>query len=314
MQKLPAFLTLSLLMASIPASSQTLPEGVERIQIPVGDMIFDALAAGPEDGELVLLLHGFPQSSYSYRTQLPVLAAQGFRAVAPDQRGYSAGARPSEVSAYAMGNLVGDVLGMATALGAERFHLVGHDWGGAVAWVVGSAVPGRVRSLVALSTPHVSAFGRALAEADGEQARASSYFTSFRAEGSERRFLENDAAEFKELLGQWGSMSEADINVYLEVLGTEEALGAALNWYRAGTGGATATTPPPPSIVTVPTLYVWSTNDAAFTRATAEATEEFVTGPYRFEVLEGVSHWIAEEAPERLSELLVEHLQQWREH
>ena len=201
MQKLPAFLTLSLLMASIPASSQTLPEGVERIQIPVGDMVFDALAAGPEDGELVLLLHGFPQSSYSYRTQLPVLAAQGFRAVAPDQRGYSAGARPTEVSAYAMGNLVGDVLGMATALGAERFHLVGHDWGGAVAWVVGSAVPGRVRSLVVLSTPHVSAFGRALAEADGEQARASSYFASFRAEGSERRFLENDAAEFKELLG-----------------------------------------------------------------------------------------------------------------
>ena len=110
MQKLPAFLTLSLLMASIPASSQTLPEGVERIQIPVGDMVFDALAAGPEYGELVLLLHGFPQSSYSYRTQLPVLAAQGFRAVAPDQRGYSAGARPTEVSAYAMGNLVGDVL------------------------------------------------------------------------------------------------------------------------------------------------------------------------------------------------------------
>lgn len=312
MKRPPTFLMLSLLMASTPASSQTLPEGVERIRIPVGDMVFDALAAGPEDGELVLLLHGFPQSSYLYRKQLPVLAAQGFRAVAPDQRGYSPDARPPEVSDYAMGDLVGDVLGMATALGAERFHLVGHDWGGAVAWVVGSAAPQRVRSLVALSTPHVSAFGRALAEAGGEQAQASSYFAAFRAEGSERRFLENDAAHFKELLGRWGGMPEADIETYLDILGTEEALGAALNWYRAGTGGATPATPPPPAIVTVPTLYVWSTNDDAFTRATAEASAEFVTGPYRFEILEGISHWIAEEAPERLSELLVEHLQQWR--
>ena len=312
MKKLPTFLTLSLLMASAPLSSQNLPEGVERIRIPVGDMVFDALAAGPEDGELVLLLHGFPQSGYTYRGQLPVLAAQGFRAVAPDQRGYSPDARPPEISDYAMGNLVGDVLGIATSLGAERFHLVGHDWGGAVAWVVGSAAPQRVRSLVALSTPHVSAFGRALAEAGGEQARASSYFAAFRAEGSERRFLENDAAQFKELLGGWGGMSEADVETYLAILGTEEALGAALNWYRAGTGGGTAATPPPPAIVTVPTLYVWSTNDVAFARATAEASAEFVTGPYRFEVLEGISHWIAEEAPERLSELLVEHLQEWR--
>ena len=120
-----------------------------------------------------------------------------------------------------------------------------------MAWVVGSAAPQRVRSLVALSTPHVSAFGRALAEAGGEQARASSYFAAFRAEGSERRFLENDAAQFKELLGGWGGMSEADVETYLAILGTEEALGAALNWYRAGTGGGTAATPPPPAIVTV---------------------------------------------------------------
>ncbi len=312
MKRLSTLFAISLLMASTPASSQTLPEGIERIRIPVGDMVFDALAAGPEDGELVLLLHGFPQSSYSYRRQLPVLAALGFRAVAPDQRGYSPGARPRAVSDYAMGSLVGDVLGMASELGSERFHLVGHDWGAAVAWVLASAVPQRVRSLVALSTPHISAFGRALAETDGDQARASAYFASFREEGSERRFLENDAAEFRALLGRWGGMSEADIEAYLSVLGTEEALGAALNWYRAGTGGANSGTPPPASMVSVPTLYVWSTNDAAFTRGTAEASAEFVTGPYRFEILEGVSHWIAEEAPERLNELLAEHLEQWR--
>ena len=106
-------------------------------------------------------------------------------------------------------------------------------------------------------------------------------------------------------------MSEADVETYLGILGTEEALGAALNWYRAGTGSSSAASPPP-ATVTVPTLYVWSTDDTAFARSTAEASAEFVTGPYRFEILEGISHWIAEEAPERLSKLLVEHLQEWR--
>ena len=163
-------------MASTPASSQTLPDGVEQIRIPVGDMVFDALAAGAADGELVLLLHGFPQ--------------------------------------------------------------------------------------------------------------------------------------FRAILGQF-SMSEADVETYLGILGTEEALGAALNWYRAGTGSSSAASPPP-ATVTVPTLYVWSTDDTAFARSTAEASAEFVTGPYRFEILEGTSPWIPEEAPERLSELLVEHLQEWR--
>ena len=305
-------LTFALLMTAPSASSQTLPHGVEAIRIPVGNMVFDALAAGPEDGDVVLLLHGFPQAGYSYRQQLPVLAAQGFRAVAPDQRGYSPDARPPSVADYAMPNLVGDVLGMATALGRERFHLVGHDWGAAVAWVVASVAPERVRSLVALSTPHVSAFGRALADPEGEQAQASGYFEMFRAEGSERRFLENDAAQFREILGRF-SMAATDMMVYLEKLGTEEALGAALNWYRANTGGPNPATPPPPAIVTVPTLYVWSTEDSAFARSSAEASVEFVTGPYRFEVLDGISHWIAEEAPERLSELLVAHLQEWRD-
>ena len=189
MQRLSTVFMCTLIMASTPASSQTLPDGVEQIRIPVGDMVFDALAAGAADGELVLLLHDFPQSADALRHQLPVLAAQGFRAVAPDQRGYSPDARPPDISDYAMGNLVGDVLGMATALGSDRFPLVGHDWGGAVAWVAAGAVPQRVRSLVALSTPHVGAFGRALADPEGEQAAASAYFATFRAEGAERRFL-----------------------------------------------------------------------------------------------------------------------------
>jgi len=294
-----------------PYLAQSTGEELEHIEISVEDFVFDAVAAGPWDGELVLLLHGFPQAGYAWRNQLPVLAALGFRVVAPDQRGYSAGARPPEVSDYVIEELVGDVLGMATALGYERFHLVGHDWGAAVGWILASSAPERVRSLVALSTPHMTAFARALSDPNSAQSQASSYMTMFRSAGSEQIFLANEAQLLKGILSQFSS-SETDLDVYLSVLGTPDALRAALNWYRAAIPSQGDAPPASPAMVTAPTLYVWSTEDSAFDRGTAEDSEEFVTGPYRFEVLEGVGHWIAENATDDLNELLVEHLEQWR--
>src|SRR5918996_5380175 len=130
------------------------PMSVRSTQITVGAHTFDALADGPDDAELVLLLHGFPQTSASWREQIEALAAAVHRAVAPDQRGYSPNARPTDVAAYAMPALVGDVLELADALGAERFHLVGQDWGGAGAWQGGRRHPGRRRSPTGVSTPH----------------------------------------------------------------------------------------------------------------------------------------------------------------
>ena len=294
-----------------PYLAQSKGNELDQIEIRVEDFVFDALAAGPLDGELVLLLHGFPQAGYAGRNQLPVLAALGFRVVAPDQRGYSAGARPPEVSDYVMEELVGDVLGMATALGYERFHLVGHDWGAAVAWILASSAPERVRSLVALSTPHMTAFGRALSDPNSAQSQASSYMTMFRSAGSEQLFLANEAQLLKSILSQFSS-SETDLNLYLSLLGTPDALRAALNWYRSAIPSQGDAPPASPAMVSTPTLYVWSTEDCCFDRGTAEASEDFVTGPYQFEVLEGVSHWIAEEATDDLNELLVEHLEQWR--
>ncbi|MGH9182018.1 MAG: alpha/beta fold hydrolase, partial [Acidimicrobiales bacterium] len=150
---------------------------IGRIEISVpgdGELVFDALAAGPDDGPLVLLLHGFPQSSGEWRSQLAALAGQGYRAVAPDQRGYSPGARPDGVDAYRMPLLVGDVLAMADELGAGRFHLVGHDWGAAVAWYTAAAHPDRLLSLTAVSVPHPMAFAKALASPSGDQAERSS--------------------------------------------------------------------------------------------------------------------------------------------
>ncbi len=281
---------------------------MERIQIEVDGLLFDALAAGPEGGELVLLLHGFPQTSYSYRRQVPALAGAGFRVVAPDQRGYSPGARPAAVEAYAIPQLVADVVGMADALGRESFHLVGHDWGAAVAWFTALLHPERVTSLVAISVPHPFAFAEALGSPSGEQARMSGYMERFRAADAEERFLANDAALLRGLYRGSGLTAE-DVQVYVDALGTPEAIGAALNWYRATELGRTAGRMTP---IRMPTMYVWSTGDVALGREGAELTEKYVEGPYRFEVLEGISHWIPEQAAARLNELLLEHLAPYR--
>lgn len=293
---------------------------IERIRIPVGDLTFDARAAGPEDGELVLLLHGFPESSYEWRSQLQALAVAGYRVVAPDQRGYSPHARPTDVAAYAMGSLVGDVLGMADALGARRFHLVGHDWGGAVAWVVAIGHPDRVRTLTVLSTPHVAALAAARADTTTDQGARSAYFADFAAPDAPQRFLADDAKTLRRI---WTGLPDDAVAEYLSVLGKPDAIRAALSWYAASFGassggggsasggassGGGSSTPAPRPVVQVPTLYVWSTEDPVFGREAADATAEYVTGPYRFEVAEGVDHWIPERVPERVNQWLLEQL------
>ncbi|MGH9189242.1 MAG: alpha/beta fold hydrolase [Acidimicrobiales bacterium] len=276
---------------------------IGRIEISVpgdGELVFDALAAGPDDGPLVLLLHGFPQSSGEWRSQLAALAGQGYRAVAPDQRGYSPGARPDGVDAYRMPLLVGDVLAMADELGAGRFHLVGHDWGAAVAWYTAAAHPDRLLSLTAVSVPHPMAFAKALASPSGDQAERSSYMAVFQSPEAEGLFAgEALRAVFA------GSGHSGDVTEYVERMAEPGALTAALNWYRAMDLAAMAVAARP---VSVPTLFVWSSADIALGREAAEDTGSFVTGPYRFEVLDDVSHWVPEEAPDILNRLLLEHL------
>ena len=277
---------------------------MDMTEIAVGALTFDALADGPEDAELVLLLHGFPQTSASWRDQVTALAAAGYRAVAPDQRGYSPRARPTELAAYAMPELVGDVIGFADALGAARFHLVGHDWGGAVAWHVAARHPDRLHTLAVVSTPHPAALRRAYSgDLGGDQAERSGYMAFFRQPDSQDRMLENDAAVFR-LLFAGSGMPEGRERPYLEALGTPQALGAALNWYRAASVADAEGLGP----ITTPTLYVWSTEDVALGTEAAEATAQCVEGPYHFAVIEGVSHWIAEQAPDRLNQLLLDHI------
>lgn len=276
--------------------------------IDAGALTFTARAAGPPDGRPVLLLHGFPQSSLSWRRQLARLASAGYRAVAPDQRGYSPGARPKAVADYAVPHLVGDVLAIADTMEMPTFDLVGHDWGGMVAWVAGARHPERVRSLTVVSTPHPEALRAALhGDGDGgDQAKRSGYLSVFqRPEEPERLLLGDDGrgSGLRQLFATTG-LDPDSAEEYVSLLVQPGALTAALNWYRAMDRADVDGLPP----VIVPTRYVWSTGDVALGRAAAEATAEWVAGRYRFDVLEGVSHWIPEEASDDLNRLLLEHL------
>lgn len=280
-----------------------------RIQDPdLGTLTFDALAAGDParagDGRLVLLLHGFPETDESYRAFLPALADAGYYAVAPNQRGYSPGARPDGVDAYAIDHLTSDTLALATALGADRFQLVGHDWGGGVAWATARAAPDRVATLTVLSTPHLDAMRDAYLDPNGEQSRMSGYMQTFRTPGVENGILANGADSFVRVFAAGGGLPEREARRYAEVLGTPAALGAALNWYRANPLPAPTALGP----ITVPTLFVWGREDAALGGTAARATGRYVTGAYRFEVLEGRSHWLPEEAAADVVPLLLAHL------
>jgi pimeloyl-ACP methyl ester carboxylesterase len=279
---------------------------IEQHDVEANGLTFSIRTAGPADGRPVLLLHGFPQTSWCWRAQLQALGEAGYRAVAPDQRGYSAGARPPEVADYASEHLVADVVALADTLELTTFDLVGHDWGGMVSWLVAARHPERVRSLSVVSTPHPLALRLALFGGDPEQTKRSSAMDAFRQlEVPERLLLGPDGSGsgLRSVLEESDLASEA-VDIYVAALNSPGALTAALNWFRASDSDGVTQLPP----VTVPTLYVWSTGDTGFGRAAAEATAIYVTGPYEFVVLDDVSHWIPEAAPDQLGEKLLAHL------
>lgn len=266
-----------------------------------GRLVFDAMAAGPANGELVLLLHGFPQTKRSYRGQLPILAAAGYRAVAVDQRGYSPGARPAGVDAYHTDHLTGDVLRIADALGADKFHLVGHDFGAVVGWQVAARHGDRLLTYNPLAVGHPLAYVEALTEADGDQVTRSGYFEWFQKPETDQELGDYDRLH---AIYPAAGLSEEDADAYATALGSPEAIGACLNWYRASGIHQILDLP----AVKVPVLFIWSTEDVALGPASAYGTQRHVAGPYRFEVIEGVDHWLPEHATERVNELLLEHL------
>ncbi len=270
----------------------------ETMPVTVGDLTFDVRTQGPEDGEPVILLHGFPENSLSWAAVAPLLAGTGLRVIAPDQRGYSPGARPEGVEAYTTDLLAADVVGLADALGIGTFHLVGHDWGAAISWVTAVRHRERLRSLTAVSVPHLAAYGAAL-KGDADQQQRASYIGLLRQAGkAEDLLLENDARRLRAMYE--GHVRPGQVDSYVAQLSAPGTLTAALNWYRAMRPDL-ASLPP----VTVPTTYVWSDQDAAIGRAAAERCGEFVDADFRFVELTGISHWIPEQHPDVLAEAIL---------
>jgi pimeloyl-ACP methyl ester carboxylesterase len=276
---------------------------IDHISIPTEAGSFDAIAAGPEDGRPVLLLHGFPEAAVEWEHQVATLGVLGYRAVAPDQRGYSPQVRPEQASEYSIDHLVADVVAIADRLGWPEFDLVGHDWGAAVAWHVAAEHPDRVRTLATVSVPHPAAFATALRE-DPEQQLMSRYMQTFQGKQAEKLLLDDNAKALRQMYDRKPPPSR--IEDYVQRFSEEGAMTAALNWYRAMKFNR------PCDDVTVPTLYVWSTEDTALGSTGAFGTAKHVTGPYRFEMIEDVGHWVAEEAPEQLTALLLEHYAEHR--
>jgi pimeloyl-ACP methyl ester carboxylesterase len=269
-------------------------------------LTFDALVGGEPGAPLVLLLHGFAESMLCWRAQVNALAGAGYRAIAPSQRGYSAGARPDtrEVANYHIDRLMDDAMTMiaASGYGNHRFHLAGHDWGGSIAWALADRHPERLASLTVLSRPHPNAFNRSLQMPDGDQARRSRHHKAFLEPNAGDIVLADDAKWLRERLAA-GGVPAAAIEQHLAVLGNKPAMEAALSWYRAR--GAIRSEI---GMIRVPTLYIWGDGDDTVGRAAAEGTRDFVKAPYRFEALAGVGHFAADQMPERVNELLLQHL------
>jgi pimeloyl-ACP methyl ester carboxylesterase len=269
-------------------------------------MVFDTSVDGSSDAPLVLMLHGFGVSRFFWNAQVAALGKAGFFAVAPNQRGYSSDARPdpSDHANYRVEHLISDAFDIVTALGHgnRRFHLVGHDWGASLAWQMADQHPERLGSLTILSRPHPLSFALALALPDGEQARRSRHHTTFLDPDAGPNILADDAKWLRTRLTMNGVPPES-IEAHLSVLGNPPAMEAALAWYRAR-----GVRHQPVGPTKVPTLFIWGDRDDTVGRVAAEGTGEFIAAPYRFEILPGVGHYAADQMPERVNTLLLEHL------
>jgi pimeloyl-ACP methyl ester carboxylesterase len=272
--------------------------------IGVGEFSFTVDMAGPSGGPPVLLLHGFPETRRMWTPLVNALGAAGYRAIAPDQRGYSAGARPAATEAYAAEHLLADALGLMDALGCPRFHQVGHDWGGQLSWLLAAHHPERLLSLSVASRPHPAAFARALRE-DTAQAERSRHHRSFQDADAVTRMRAAELKPLRQAL-ETQAVPPASVEDYVSTLLQPGGIEGAMSWYRAGGGSGLRLADTPP--ISLPTLYIWGRDDATVGQRAAELTAENVTGPYTFAPIDQGSHFVVDQFPQRVTELVLGHI------
>jgi pimeloyl-ACP methyl ester carboxylesterase len=265
-------------------------------------LTFDVTDEGPSDGRVVILLHGFPEDRETWSAVIPQLTAAGHRVLAPDQRGYSPGARPKGRRAYVTSELAADVLALADVAGAERFDVVGHDWGAGVAWELAGRHSERIRTMTTLTVPHPRAMLDAMRHSS--QLLHSWYMLFFQLPWVPEAALK--AAGFERAARQFerDGLDAESARRYARRMQDPAAMTGPINWYRALPLGGRSPLP----TVDVPVLYVYGSGDRYLTRYGAERTGRYVTGPYRFELLEGMSHWLPTGAADTVGPLMLEHL------
>jgi len=267
----------------------------------IGTMEFAYADEGPADGPAVLLLHGFPQDHHSWDAIAAALVARGYRIIRPDQRGYSAGARPENIDSYRLACLTADAWALLDSLGVDRAHVVGHDWGGMVAWAMAAEHPERLLSLTVLSTPHPAAFADSLR---GMQALKSWYMGLIQVPRVAEAALRPGGRLWA---GMMRGLPAESRERYTRAASEPGALTSMLAWYRAMPRDMAR-----PSIrwraIEVPTLYVWGRRDPALGESAARRTSAYVRGPYSFVILPSAGHWLPERAAEDVLPHLLAHL------
>jgi len=276
-------------------------DGESFADVKVNDLTFTCRVSGLENtGDAVILLHGFPETSRMYYDLIPVLVSEGYKVVAPDQRGYSHGARPPKISDYSIDKLSQDVIDIADAFQFEKFHLVGHDWGSAVGWVTAALYSERIISWTALSVPHLDAFFDAI-NTDKDQQRKSQYIKFFKKPILPELYFKIFGYTY--LKNIWRKSSQLEIEKYLEVFKQRGALKASLNWYRANMNNEDKFI----GDITTPTLIIYGLKDMAIGEKSVDESEKYLKGKYKIEKLNS-GHWLIQESFEAVSNSILQHL------
>jgi pimeloyl-ACP methyl ester carboxylesterase len=285
--------------------------GIRAEFIDVGEVALHTALAGPEDGPLVILLHGFPEFWFGWRNQIMPLAQAGFRVAAPDQRGYNLSEKPVNLSAYRVDRLAGDVVGLTQALGREKAIIVGHDWGGIVAWTMAVLYPQRVSRLVALNAPYHMVTPRVIWR-NPAQLRMSAYIFLFQIPLFAEAILRNDhwglLTRALRSTSRPGAFSDVAIERYRQAWWRKGAMTAMLNWYRALLRRPLSLPLRPRN--SIPTLILWGEDDVALSRPSAQLSAALCEH-VRLVFFDDAGHWLQHEKAEEVNGLLVEFL---REH
>ncbi|NDJ59870.1 MAG: alpha/beta hydrolase [Chloroflexi bacterium] len=293
------------------AANEQLDGQIEKSYIDCGGITLHVITAGPADGDPVLLLHGFPEFWYGWRHQIAPLAAAGLRVIAPDQRGYNLSDKPAEIAAYTLDLLARDIVNLIAALGYERVHIVGHDWGAAVAWELAEMHAPQLKSLSILNVPHTRVTEQALRGGSFAQIRKSRYMLLLQLRGiAERRLQSND---FAPLINGFlrksapGTFRDDEIAMYREAWSQPGALTGMLSWYRAASIGARKRGDRPEPRITVPTQILWGAQDAFVEKHLAEESVALCEDA-KLTFFPDAGHFVQHEQPAAINQHVIDHL------